>query len=174
MDSKKKTRRHWLPLAIASSVVISGIATIAYEVSNGLPYLGNCENGSCEKTVPISIELEYPVSDDLQNSENREVNKSRTNRLQDVESENNRLLLQRDIQREINLRSIMKPFNYRPDDYCKLGLSKNKKNIVINECSNHVFKRAIYLAIENGHLNELVSKYDFKNESPTFEVRIKF
>lgn len=171
---KKSTRRHMLPLIAASIVVISGLATIVFEISDSYKNHSNCDMENCEKSIPISIQVEDQSTIQSKNSADLEDKATRNLRIPDVELENNRLLLQRDIQREIQLSAKTKPFNYDMEDFCILGLSKNKKKIVINECSNHVFKRTIELAIEKGNVSKVVSNYDFKNESPTFEVRIKF
>ena len=162
-----------LPLITSLIVVISGLATIALEFPDSYKNHSSCKIENCEKSIPISIQAEDQTTQS-KNTADLEGKTTRNLRIADVELENSRLLLQRDIQREIQISATTKPFNYNIEDFCTLGLSKNKMKIVINECSNHVFKRAIELAIEKGNVNRVVSNYDFKNESPTFEVRIKF
>ncbi|ELP5898409.1 hypothetical protein QTV49_000283 [Vibrio vulnificus] len=171
---KKTTRRHMLPLIIASAVVISGIVTIGLELSDVYEKYSDCNIERCKKSVTIPIQIEDQSTKQSKYAENFENKDQHNLRIQDVELENKRLLLQRDIQREIHLSTKTKPFNYDINDFCILGLSENKKELVILECSNYVFRRAIELAIENGNVSKVISNYDFKNESPTFEVKIKF
>jgi hypothetical protein len=91
-----------------------------------------------------------------------------------VDDENNRLLLQREIQRRIS-RATKKPFNHHEGDMCVLAVKTSKpkgKHLRILDCSNHVFKRAIELGLEKINVSSILTKYKFNAESPQLEVRI--
>lgn len=171
---KKHTRRHLLPLAIAGLVIVGGFGTLAYEVFKDSPN-SSCQNGECERQVNLDIAIKSDAQNQSQETmkhPNDGINKA--SRMDDIEIENNRLLLQRDIQRAINATSPKKPFNYNEQDYCVLTLTKDRKSLRIAECTNSVYKRTLDLALEKISIKPLVAKYDFQNLNPTLEARLKF
>ncbi|MCY9861039.1 hypothetical protein OTK49_00590 [Vibrio coralliirubri] len=171
---KKQSRRHMLPLAIAGLVIAGGLGTIAYEVFKELPN-SSCKDGNCERVVSLDLTVnqiheEHPQDNNPERSE--VINNA--SRMGDIELENNRLLLQRDIQRSINSTTPKKPFNYKESDFCTLTLTKDRKSLRISECTNQVFKRTLDLALSEVSMRHILEKYDFKEFNPTLEARLKF
>ncbi|KDM90920.1 hypothetical protein [Photobacterium galatheae] len=176
--SKKKrrtARRPLLLLTIVAFVVIGGGMTVVQEVLMSTDSRVNCQSSVCERQVVFNLGTTETTNPESQEELLKESDETRSiERLQNVELENDRLLLQRDLQRFISDNVTSKPFNYKQSDFCILGLSTNAKKIVTETCSNYVFKRTIDLALEDKNIQILATKYDFKQESPTFEVRLKF
>lgn len=65
--------------------------------------------------------------------------------LADINDENERLVLQRDLQKKINI-FAKKPFNLRHGDRCIITI--DKKKITDKKCTNALIKRSIKLAID--------------------------
>lgn len=170
----KHKRRHLLPLAIAGLVIVGGVGTLVYEAFKDSAN-SSCLNGECERQVSLDIAIKSDAQNESQEATkhtNDGINKA--SRMNDIELENNRLLLQRDIQRAINTTSPKKPFNYNEQDYCVLTLTKDRKSLRIAECTNSVYKRSLELALEKISIKPLVAKYDFQKLNPTLEARLKF
>lgn len=176
--NKNKTRKKLVPLIISGVVVLGGVGTLVLNLNGSLPSL--CHAGGCEKKE-IVLDLTQDQSDKNQKLE-LEKKKGQLNAphsifpMSDVELENNRLLLQRDIQRFISRsHDQIKPFNHSAEDWCILelkSLEHKTSKLLIKKCSNHVFRRAVKLALDSFDHNSLISKYNFKSYSPQIKVRL--
>jgi len=90
--------------------------------------------------------------------------------LESIDSENNRLLAQRDLKSLLRSKDVRKPFNYLPSDYCDFKYKKEGKLKKIS-CSNHVFKRSITKHFENSEFESISSRNNLSDHE--FTLRYK-
>ena len=159
----KKRKRQKKPILIAALIVICGLSTLIFELQQQEP---------CGNECLVSVNLMAPINNSKTAIDGKTAAKIIIDKtLSDIELENSRLLLQRELQRILSESDIKKPFNFKKDDYCTLSINKNKK-ISIVSCSNHVFKRTIELSLKSNDVRQAVSKYHFGNVVPFFNIRL--
>ena len=174
-SSNSKKLKKVLLLIACGTIVIAGGASYVF---NSAEPAGCSEAGCGKQQVSLDLNLDTPAAKNTstkkEQAASNEPIRLAAQHLVDVDDENNRLLLQRDIQRGISA-STKKPFNHHEDDMCVLTVKTTKskgKHLRILDCSNHVFKRAIELGLEKINASSILKKYKFNAESPQLEVRI--
>lgn len=166
--NKKSKKRNYGTQLFAAFIVLSGIVTVIYESNK--PTNQKCNEPNCTTIVNIQRKQPENIPFNLVKKDTSNIQKVN---LDNVEHENNRLLLQRDIQRLVFANNPPHPFNYKKTDLCFLKLNKTKTDILIDSCTNHVFKRTIENVLKNLNTKQIVKKYKFKESKPQFEVRLE-
>lgn len=173
-SKKSKTKKkHFAPLLICGAIVLGGTMSLICNFDES----GGCEESGCTQKP---IELNFVASaEKLANKESAKKNSTvtRTERLSalqlpDINKENSRLLMQRDIQREIINNLSHLPFNYDENDLCILEVKKDSDDLKVLECTNKVTKRFVQLSLSKFNFKQIVKRYNREEFTPQLEVRL--
>ncbi|CAH7162847.1 conserved hypothetical protein [Vibrio chagasii] len=140
------------------SAIMLSATLISYEIPNE-PINRSVEINTTPLNVVDRIENEPEVDENALSIE-----------LESIDSENNRLLAQRDLKSLIRSKDVTKPFNYQTSDYCDFKYKKEGKLKKIT-CSNHVFKRSITKHFENSKFESISSRNHLSDHE--FTLRYK-
>ncbi len=185
--SKRRIKKHnYVPIFIIIAVVLSGIVTGGKELKKRIdsnitiPISGSCKNSDLKHAnIDLKCRTKIAVNRSEGLSKLPPINKlsadvDQLEQTRDIELENTRLIIQRDIQEIISKNKHMKPFNHRVGDKCVLQVSTKPLLASIRSCTNHVFKRHVELALNTSMVNKVLGENNLNDKTQLIEVRLDF
>lgn len=165
---KNSVKVRVLKYTIGLALVIAACASTLYFCIDDAPPIKEVQSFTIQDAG--TSEPQIKVHEKVAPVEPQQVFDESSIALSDINSENQRLMAQRDIRQLIYpIYNSNKPFNARPNDSCYVLINKNKLSVF--KCSNAVVKR--FLSVALSKYNDQLSAV-FENNKLKFKALLTF